>query len=30
MSLTGRQAQQWTSTQVMTIIKDFLDQHLRS
>ena len=30
LSLTGRQAQQWTSTQVMTIIKDFLDQHLRS
>jgi len=30
LSLTGRQAQQWTSTQVMTIIKDFLDEHLRS
>jgi acetyl esterase/lipase len=30
MSLSWRQAQQWTSVQVMTIIKDFLDQHLRS
>jgi acetyl esterase/lipase len=30
LSLTGRQAQLWTSVQVMTIIKDFLDKHLRS
>jgi acetyl esterase/lipase len=30
LSFTGRQAQQWTSVQVMTIIKDFLDKHLRS
>jgi acetyl esterase/lipase len=30
LSLTRRQAQQWTSVQVLTIIKDFLDRHLRS
>jgi acetyl esterase/lipase len=30
MSLSGRQARQWTSEQVMTIIKEFLDDHLRS
>jgi acetyl esterase/lipase len=30
LSLTRRQAQQWTSLQVMTIIKEFLDRHLRS
>ena len=30
MSLSRRQARQWTSLQVMTIIKDFLDHHLGS
>jgi acetyl esterase/lipase len=30
LSLTGRQARQWTSVQVLTIIKDFFDEHLRS
>ncbi len=29
LALSRRQAQQWTSVQVMTIIKDFLDRHLR-
>jgi hypothetical protein len=30
LSLTRRQAEQWTSVQVLTIIKIFLDQQLRS
>jgi acetyl esterase/lipase len=30
MSLSRSQSRQWTSLQVMTIIKDFLDDHLRS
>jgi acetyl esterase/lipase len=30
LSLTGRQARQWTSVQVLAIITDFLDKHLRS
>ena len=30
LALSRRQAKQWTSQQVMTIIKDFLDAHLRS
>ena len=30
LSLTRRQAEQWTSVQVLTAIKDFLDQQLRS
>lgn len=30
LSLTRRQAEQWTSVQVLTTIKNFLDQQLRS
>ncbi|HSZ99071.1 MAG TPA: alpha/beta hydrolase [Streptosporangiaceae bacterium] len=30
LSLTGRQAKQWTSVQVLTTIRDFLDQKLRT
>jgi acetyl esterase/lipase len=30
MALNRRQARQWTSVQVMTLISDFLDDHLRS
>jgi acetyl esterase/lipase len=30
LSLTRSQAQQWTSVQVLTIIREFLDQHLGS
>ena len=30
LSLSRRQASQWTSLQLMTVIKDFLDRHLRT
>ncbi|HEY3750548.1 MAG TPA: alpha/beta hydrolase [Pseudonocardiaceae bacterium] len=30
LSLTGSQAERWTSVQVLTIIRDFLDKYLRS
>lgn len=30
LSLSGRQAKQWTSVQVLTLIRDFLDKYLRS
>ncbi|MFC1411524.1 alpha/beta hydrolase family protein [Streptacidiphilus sp. N1-12] len=29
LALSGQQARQWTSLQVMTLIRDFLDRHLR-